>query len=428
VYLRHRSIFLLLLSLAVAPAISAEPFPATLSPTTVVALSLHDIETLAVKRNREVQQANLEVSKMEAALRAVQTRRLPSINSLTFWGQQVDSGYKQNLASLPGVFEPVTQQYRIGMQIQQAKIDLSIARQKLRLAKQSAVAQVKTTYIRMAALKSAIVSREQNLAFLMTLQGYVESENKRGSALKVDVLSINSKRARAEFELERDRDEFITLTQILNRLLDRALNTPFEITQMQFVVHPEIESQFAIFQAKASRPELAQLKFDAVRLELERKIEKSLYMPDISIGGTAIFSRNLDITLPRTFASVGFLGIWEPWDWGRRFDLARVAERQRQKALVELDDMSDKVSIEVDNARRALKVVEKQVEAASLAETSAAEELRIANRRYQAGAAVLKDVTQAESEYSSAIAENVQAKSNYANAEVELDRTLGKDF
>jgi outer membrane protein TolC len=40
----------------------------------------------------------------------------------------------------------------------------------------------------------------------------------------------------------------------------------------------------------------------------------------------------------------------------------------------------------------------------------------------------LKDVTQAESEYSSAIAENVQAKSNYANAEVELDRTLGKDF
>jgi len=390
--------------------------------------SLHDIESLAVKGNREVQQAKLEVSKSEAALRAVQTRRLPSFSSITFWGQQVDSGYRQNLAALPGVFEPVTQQYRIGMQIQQAKIDLDIARQKLRLAKQNAVAQVKKTYIRLSALKSAIASREQNLAFLTTLQGFVESENRRGAALRVDVLSVSSKRARAEFELERDRDELITLMQTLNRLLDRPINTHIEIADIQFVTHAEIESERAIFQARSARPEIAQLKFDAARLDLDRKIEKSLYIPDISIGGTAIFSRNLDITLPRSFVSMGFLSIWEPWDWGRRFDLARVAERQRQKALIELDDMSDKVSVEVDNARRALKVVEKEVEAASLEETSAAEELRIANRRFQAGAAVLKDVTQTEAEYSKAISENVQAKSNYASAEVELDRTLGKDF
>jgi len=392
-------------------------------------LSLPDVQSLALRKNRDVQRATLEVRKLESSLRAVQASRLPSMLCVTFVGQQVNSPYKGNLAVLPGVFQPVTQQYRLSMQERAARLQLKIAKQQLRLAKQFVVAEVKTTYLRMVALKSAIVSRQQNLDFLVTLEDYVAAEVRRGAALKVDLMVVQAKRARAEYELERDKDELITVGQTLNRLLDRPIKTCVEVvTDEQVAAQAEMDGEVVIAQATEGRPEIAQARMNADRFHLEQKISLSKYIPDISFGATGIFSKNLDITLPRTFLSVGFLGVWEPWDWGRRIELGKVAERQRRQTLIELDDLTDKVSVEADNARRALGVVAKEVRAAALAETSTKEQLRIANSRYRAGSAVLKDVTEAQSAYTEAISDFVKARSDYATAQVDFDKAVGKDF
>ncbi|MBU6454694.1 MAG: TolC family protein, partial [Cyanobacteria bacterium REEB67] len=136
----------------------------------------------------------------------------------------------------------------------------------------------------------------------------------------------------------------------------------------------------------------------------------------------------LDITLPRSFVSFGVLGIWEPWDWGRRRDVARVAAKQSDQYQIEMSDYSDRVSVEADNARRALQVREKEIKAAQLLESSGREQLRIAHRRYRSGATLLKDVIEAQAIYSAAVAQNVKAKADYAEALVEYDRAIGKDF
>jgi outer membrane protein len=407
----------------------AQTEPVTMEATqSAQAMTLHDVQVLALQRNRDVSRAILEVTKTEAGLRAVETTRYPSILGIAFIGQQVTQDTPQNLAVLPGIFQPVTQQYRLGMQVQQARLLVQIAKQQLRLAKQNAVAEVKKTYLRMVALKSAIKSREQNLAYLRTLVGYVDAEVRRGQALKVDLMVVQAKEATAEYELDRDSDELITAAQTLNQLLSRPLRAAIEVSDERGVLEPVGNNDNAATQAVARRPEIARVRFAAQRSLLESKVTLARYIPDISFGATGIFSRKLDITLPRSFVSIGFLGVWEPWDWGRRIDQAKVARREHSQSLIELSDISDKVSVEADNAQRVQKVVEKELRAAQLTMVSAEEQLRVADKRYRAGATLLKDVTEAQAAYSEAISQNVKAKADYATSQVEVDRAIGRDF
>lgn len=418
---------LIILSLR-ANAVFAEPLSITANQSVPATLTLPDVQATVLKKNRDVQRARIEVSRTEAALQAIKASRLPAVLVFTFTGQQIDSRYGQNIGVLPGMFGPVTQQYRLSMQVHQANLDVQTAKQGLRLAKQVAVSDVKKAYLRMVALQSAIVSRKDNLDSLLTLEKYVEADVNRGAALRVDLMMVQAKRARAEFELDRDKDDYITAGQTLNRLLDRPINTVFQVSDDPFPTPREMTRESAVSTALANRPELFQLKFAEYRAHLEQKVQLSHYIPDISFGGTGTYSHDLSPTFPAHLTTIGFLGIWEPWDWGRRVDLSKVAERQRRQNLVALDDLSDKVAVEVDNARRALQVVEKEVVATTLERVSTQENLRITQKRYKVGAAVIKDVTEAQAAYSAAISDDVRAKSDYVNAQVDFDRALGTDF
>lgn len=389
-------------------------------------LTLPDVQTLALHGNRAVQKALVEVGKAEANLQAVKKTRYPSILGFAFAGQQVTGSLPQNLAILPGVFEPVTQQYRLSLQVKQATLLVQIAKQELRLAKQNAVADVKKTYLRLVAQQSAIRARQKNLEYLHTLVSFVDAEVKRGSALRVDLMSAQAREATGEYELARERNTFVTELQTLNQLLNRPLKDQIEVRAdaLPVVSIDEQASSYAV----ASRPELSRIKLNANRSRLEQKVVLSRYIPDVSFGTTAVFSRYLEPPLPRTFMSVGFLGVWEPWDWGRKIDQAKVAARDNQQSLIELSDFIDKVSVEADNARRVLKVVEIEVRAAQLTMNSAEEQLRITDKRYKAGAAVLKDVTDAQSTYSEAINKDIKAKIDYTSAQVDLDKAIGKDY
>ncbi len=394
-------------------------------------MSLEEAKSCALLQNREIKQAVLEVNKKEAARKAIITQCAPKILAIAFAGQQVTQGggkFPENIAVLPGVFQPLTQQYRLLMQVRQASLELESARQSLRLTKQRVVAQVKTAFLTAVALKGAIVSREQNLAFLNELNNYVSAQVRHGAALPVDALQSEAQVAQAEYELERDRDELITLGQTINRILGREVLATIDFANPGLVPVISPDKDRAISEALVKRPELKQLNLFARSSKLSDKIELSRYIPDISVGATGIFSRNLDITLPKSFLSVGFLATWEPWDWGRRIFVGQESERAMRQSQVALSDKKDAVVVEVDNARRALAVAEKQVRAASLKTASTNEELRVLTKRYQFGASLFKDVVETQSAYSKAISDKVTADAKYATVQVELDKALGRDF
>jgi len=391
-------------------------------------LSLDETQSLAVSQNRDVRRAILEVNKTQAALRAVITTRYPKLLALGFIGQQVNQSYPRDGVLFPGAFQPITQQFRLDLQVREASVALDIARQQLRLVKQRTVADVKRSYLGIVALKSAVDAREQDVAFLRELQRYVDDEVRRGQALPVDFQLVTAKYAFADYELDRDRDDLITTLQTLNRLLGRPPKSPIDVAEVAMALNPTLNDQATIDTAEKERPEITQAKLSVRQFSLKEKIELSRYIPDISLGGLGTFSRNFSPEFPKTYFAFGFAGIWEPWDWGRRIQNSKVFANQKRQSQVLLSDLTDSVAIEADNARRQLKVADKEIEAGRLGESSAKEDLRVTAKRYKAGSALLKDDMEAEASYSKAIAENVKSKSDYVAAQVELDRALGKDF
>lgn len=401
---------------------------ATVSQAAEASLTLATTQQLALNQNRDIKQAALEVSKSEASLKSIIATRYPKLSAIVFWGQQVNRPFPENLAVLPGIFQPVTQQYRLDLQVQEANLAVKLAREQLRLTRQHTIAEIKKVFLTMVALKSAINARENNLRFLQQLSEYIDAEIKRGQALPVSGQVVHARLARTEYELERDRDDLITIGQRLNRLLGRPLRMAVEVEAPVDSEPQNLDENAVITAALAQRPELNKTRLTERQYVLHKKIELSRYIPDVSVGVTGTYSRHLDITLPKSFTAVGFLASWEPWDWGRKIQLSRVASEQVKQTQLALSDLSDSVSVEADNARRAIKVAAKEVEAGGLSESSSKEELRVTYKRYQAGSALLKDVMEAQATYSKSISENVKAKTDYASAVVELDRALGKDL
>jgi outer membrane protein TolC len=407
---------------------SAASGQAALREPIKLSVSMNEAQAIALRQNRDVIRASLEVQKTAAHLKSVVATRYPKLLAFVFTGQNASVPNGQNIAALPAVFQPITQQYRIDLQVREATLSVQVAQQQLRLTKQQTVAEVKKSYLSMLALQSAIANLERNLSFLIELQRYVECEVKKGAALPVDLLLVQARVARADFELARSKNDLNTMGQSLNRQLNRPVLTELVLTEEPIAAFAQLNQQATIAEALAKRPEITEVKLDVHRADLLSKIELSRYIPDISFGLLGAYSHDFGAALPRTFTSFGFLGSWEPWDWGRRVQQSKEADKQMNQFNVQLLDLTDAVAISADQARRALIVAEKEVKAGALAEVSTQEQLRVVNRRYQLGAALLKDVLEAETSYTSAIAENVKAKTDAAAAQVGLDEALGRDF
>ena len=246
--------------------------------------------------------------------------------------------------------------------------------------------------------------------------------------MTVDALVVEARVARADFEVEKAKVDLNTMGQTLNRLLGRPIRTECVLVDEPASAVAESDEDNQISQALKQRPELNELKFNIHREKLEGKIQLSCYIPDISFGAAGVFSRNFNFTFPQTYTAVGFLGVWEPWDWGRRIQLSKEANSRMRQERIQLGDMSDSVSIAVDKAFCDVRLADKEAKAGALAEESTKEQLRVVDRRYTAGSALLKDVIAAASDYTQAIAENVKAKTDMVAARVELDEALGRDF
>jgi outer membrane protein len=391
-------------------------------------VSMNEAQAIALKQNRDVLEASLEVRRTEATLKSVVATRFPKILALAFTGQQFNSNYGWDTAVLPGVLQPLTQQYRLDLQVRDASLQMQTARQHLRLTKQHAVAEVKRSYLSMLAQQSAILSFEQDLVFLNELERYVDSEVQKGAALPVDLQLVQARVARADFEVDRAKYDLNTLGQTLNRLLGRPPLAKMDLIEEPITAVIEMNENATIDEALAKRPELAEVKFDVHRSHLKSKIELSRYIPDISVGVLGTFSHNFNPPFPGTFTAIGFTGVWEPWDWGRRIQLNKESDRAMRQSKLKLLDLSDSIAIDADKARRAMKVAEKEAKAGALAQTSTQEQLRVVDQRFKVGAALLKDVLEAQAAYTQAIAENVKAKTDLAAAQVNLDEALGRDF
>src|SRR5437879_12331767 len=81
------------------------------------------------------------------------------------------------------------------------------------------------------------------------------------------------------------------------------------------------------------RPEIKVETMKKEKAALETKIEKTRYIPDISIQANYAVTSNISV-LPQSVGAVGVLLTWQPWDWGqKRHNSAQKVDTEKQAQL-----------------------------------------------------------------------------------------------
>src|SRR5262249_414895 len=217
-------------------------------------LTLEQAVALALKENHIVKNRELGVRKAGDALAAARTFRLPSINLYAIASDQLIKNDINIANPVPNIFpgvepffsisvprrftisfaglvlEPLSQQYRIGLNIQQARLAQDVEAEALRLAKQDIVDKVKQDYYGILQSQSALESIQEAIKFYRELDRVTGDYVARQVSLRADSLEVKTRLAKAEYEALNLSNQLATQKEQLNNLLGRDIRTEYRVS------------------------------------------------------------------------------------------------------------------------------------------------------------------------------------------------------
>jgi outer membrane protein TolC len=417
-------------------------------------LTLQEAVLLARSHNRELKEAGLEIHKQKEAFSEAKTQLYPRFDTyflaselLTPLDFTIRSGTfgtfpatgpipaKDSKIHTPArpvaiasitATQPLTQLFRINLSIKQQKLAAELSQQSYFEREQGLVNEVRRAYYAILQSQSELESQRALLAYLEELQQLTGRRLQQEAVLKADSLRITAQRTKALYQLTVIEDALADRKEALNHLLGRDLQEAFTVEMVPASLPEESSVQEARKSAIEMRPEIKTETTKKERATLETKIERTRYIPDISVQANYLTAPNISF-LPQNVGAVGVLLTWQPWDWGqKRHNIAQKVDAEMQ-AQLSIDNVKDQVLQEVDSTFRRLREAREMLTAAQAARDAEAETLRNEMDAYSHQTIVLSDLLQQQSSVASAEDQYRQGLLAFWRARADFERALGKE-
>jgi outer membrane protein TolC len=306
------------------------------------------------------------------------------------------------------------------------KLARSVEEERLHQTQQSIVDEVKRTYYGILQSQSALESVVEAIRLYRELDRVTEDYVAQQVSLRSDSIEVKTRLAKAEYEALNLANKLATEKEQLNNLLGRDVRADFKVTATAEVNGFADDLAGLRVGALEKRPEVRQAKLKLTRAELDRRIKKSEYIPDVSVGFTYVTLGNFDPVIPRQFASLGIVVKWEVFDWGRKRDQLAEKDKTIEQARSELHETESLVLIDVGAKFRKLQQTRQALVVAQLSQETAREALRVNTNKYRLTAALRSDVLQSQASLAEANHSYQQAILGYWTAKAELEKAIGE--
>jgi outer membrane protein TolC len=436
----------------VALALMATPVAAQTGESSAPLLRLEEAVALAGTANHSLAASGLELTKVVEQSAALRTRRYPSfrfdavglhlLNSPELNNPSgtigtsptvgpiplIDTTNKTTATAVAVVSQPITQQYRLALQLDSLQLEHQIAAEDLRKDRQRVTADVKSSYYHLSATSAGIEALRDLVKAIEDVDSLTSRYLAEGRVLRSEALEVKARLARERQALSATENGFDTEHERLNQLLGRDLATAYRVATPSELVSLDQQLSLESVRQKAieNRPEIHQ---DSLRIEkaaTARKIADSQWIPDVSLF--ASYARNINYTVvPKEIATAGVWLTWEPWDWGRRFHEAHEQGAAADQARQNRQETTEKVSVEVGQRWRGVRDARARLEAARVSAEAASAYLTDTRNKYREDAKLLNDVLEAEARLSAARRDFTDALAGYWSAVAELERTIGDE-
>jgi len=428
--------------------------PAQESTNSPETLTVDQTVRYALQHNPSLRMAELDVEKAGDNLSAFRTRRLPSIKGNVLAGQLLT---QPTVTFSPGVFgtypgvgpipaeetkvttprrpaafvfgqilQPLSQQYRLGLGVKSLTLEKQIEEAKLAERRAAVAEQVRKAYYRLLETQSALESIEQSLPLYRETVRLARVGLRLETVLESQRLKAEVEVAKAELEVLKLRNPIATQIEGINELLGRPVNTPFRTAGIEQVADNVIDVEQAIRTALAQRPELRQASLRAQQADLDVRVKKSEYIPDVSLALSYGSAFNVQNALPQNVTTAGVYLDWEVFDWGRKKQEMNAKRRTASQARVAEEALGRRIQVEVAHAVRQCVEASQRIKVSALAQRAAREDLREQQSAHVREAVLLKNVLQSQTVLAAADDEDRRALAAYWSARAELKRVLGE--
>jgi outer membrane protein len=424
-------------------------------PSTTKALTLDAAIQAAEANNRTIRIAQLEREKALDQVQVARTYRLPEFSLIALGSQSLSRlgltlekgslGNYPNVGPIPGktttlesplrvgglfyasISQPLSQQHKIGLGIQRARVGVEAAEEQVRSKRQTTVNEVRRLYYGILQAESGKKSLQATVDFLKQLDRDTDQNVVQQVTLKADSLNVKAQLAQAEYELLKLDDPLQTQKQQLNRLMGRDPDTPFDVDPLSAVGFELPQLREACAKALESRPEIRLARLQVRKAELDSRIKNAERIPDVSLSLTTLAIYNLSNALPRNVSFVGIQVNWDVFDWGRKREQLKEKRRAEEQARLELKDAEALVIVDVSHQYRRLIEARKELEVARLLQSAATELLRVTSNQYTQRSALLSDVLKVRSSLAEADHRFTQALLNLAATQADFKKAVGED-
>ena len=417
-------------------------------------LTLEEAISLARSHNRELKQAGLEIHKQKEAFSEAKTQRYPRFDTyflaselLTPLDFTIKSGTfgtfpstgpipaKDSVIHTPArpvaiatitATQPLTQLFRINLSIKEQKLAADLSQQSYFQREQNVVNEVRRAYYAILQSQSELESQRALLAYLEELKQLTGRRLQQEAVLKADSLRITAQRTKALYQITVTRDTLADQKEALNRLMGRDLLAEFTVEMVPASLPEESSLQEGRKIAIQMRPEIKAETIKKEQATLETKIEKTRYIPDISVQANYLTAPNISF-LPQNLGAVGVLLTWQPWDWGqKRHNLAQKVDAEKQ-AQLSIDNVREQVLQEVDSTFRRLREARELLTVAQAARDAETERLRNRTDAYSRRAILLSDLLEQHSSVASTEDQYRQGLLAFWKARADFERALGEE-
>lgn len=322
---------------------------------------------------------------------------------------------------------PIYRGGRLVKNVEIAEISRSVAERALHQGRQELVFNLTSVYYKILELEALLKAHEQNVRQLEEHRRVTEQFVKAGTAAQVDLMKTDVELAHARQQVLATQNAGAAAYALLRSLMGVDENWPqFTVTAEPLPEKEYPREEEGLKAALGQRPDYLKVKARTELFQARLDLVKGKRLPSVDLAGeygekagdTFSFKDNWNIGLRLSYPL---------------FD-SGVTRAEINKGMVELERINEelravRLSIiqEVREAYLAVADAEKRLSVANEAISSAEENLRVEQLKYETGAGTTRDVIDAQTALLRAKTDRHQASYDLLTAKAALDKALGSN-
>lgn len=272
---------------------------------------------------------------------------------------------------------------------------------------------------------------ESYLELLETLDSDIDKMIAEGVATKADGLSVKVKRNEAEVTLMKVENGLSLSKMVLCQICGLSLDTEISLADedMENLTLPNLYTESNVNTALANRHELKSLELASQIYRQKVNVVRSEFLPSLAL------TANYAVTNPSLVNGFEnkFRGFWAAgvvlkipvFHWGEGIYKVRAAKAEANIARYQLEDVKEKVELQVTQSSYKVNEATKQLHMAEQNMDKAEENLRFATLGFKEGVIPTSNVLEAQTAWLSAQSGKIDAQIDMKMSELYLLKSMG---